>query len=155
MRRRRAEARERLPDAKFGSTVVAEFINKIMFEGKKSVAEKIIYDALDDASSRAKTDPMKLLQDAIANTSPHTEVKSRRVGGANYQVPTEVRTSRRRALAIRWIIDAARKRGEKTMRARLAAELLDASQNRGSAVKKREDTHRMADANKAFAHYRF
>ncbi len=155
MRRRSAETRERLPDAKFGDTIVTEFINKIMYDGKKSVAEKIVYDALDSASSRLKADPQKVLHEALANVGPHLEVKSRRVGGANYQVPIEVRPLRRIALAIRWIIDASRKRGEKTMAARLAAELMDAAQNRGSAVKKREDTHRMAEANKAFSHFRF
>ncbi len=155
MRRRRAEARERLPDAKFGNVVVAEFISKIMRAGKKSVAEKIVYGALDIVASRLKTDPEKVFSEALNNVGPHLEVKSRRVGGANYQVPVEVRPLRRVALAIRWIIEASRKRGEKSMILRLAAELLDAAQNRGAAVKKREDIHKMAEANRAFAHYRF
>ena len=155
MRRRRAETRERMPDAKFGDAVVAEFVNKIMYAGKKSVAEKIVYQALDVVSSKLKADPLKVFHDALSNVGPHVEVKSRRVGGANYQVPIEVRPIRRIALAIRWIIDSSRKRGEKSMVARLAAELMDASQNRGTAVKKREDTHKMAEANRAFSHFRF
>ena len=155
MRRRCAEVRERLPDAKYGSGVVAEFISKLMYAGKKSVAERIMYEALDIVATKLKIDAEKALQDAIDNVSPHMEVKARRVGGSNYQVPMEVRPRRRRSLAIRWLIDAARKRAEKSMVARLAAELTDAVQNRGSAVKKKEDTHRMAEANKAFAHFRF
>lgn len=155
MRRRRAETRERLPDAKYGSVVVSEFINKLMFAGKKSVAERIMYAALDIVATKMKIDPEKALYDALDNVSPHMEVKARRVGGSNYQVPMEVRPRRRRSLAIRWLIDASRKRSEKSMVLRLSAELMDAVQNRGSAVKKKEDTHRMAEANKAFAHFRF
>jgi len=155
MRRRRAETRERMPDAKFGDAVVGEFINKLMYSGRKSAAEKIVYGALDTISTRMKADPLKVFHDALTNVGPHLEVKSRRVGGANYQVPVEVRPLRRVALAIRWIIDASRKRGEKSMMARLSSELMDAAQNRGSAVKKREDTHKMAEANRAFAHFRF
>ena len=155
MRRRRAETRERMPDAKYGDAVIGEFINKVMYAGKKSVAEKIVYGALDVVSGKLKADPLKVFHEALNNVGPHLEVKSRRVGGANYQVPTEVRPDRRRALAIRWIIDIARKRGEKTMMARIAAELIDAAQNRGNAVKKREDTHKMAEANRAFAHFRW
>ncbi len=155
MRRRKAEARERMPDAQFGDLIVGEFINKIMYSGKKSVAEKIVYGALELVGTRMKADPLKLFHDALENVGPHLEVKSRRVGGATYQVPMEVRPVRRIALAIRWLIDASRKRSEKTMMARLAAELADASQNRGAAVKKREDVHKMAEANRAFAHFRF
>ena len=155
MRRRRAEPRERMPDAKYGDAVIGEFINKIMYSGKKSAAEKIVYGALDVVSTKLKADPVKLFHDALTNVGPHLEVKSRRIGGATYQVPTEVRPLRRVALAIRWIIDASRKRGEKTMMARLAAEMMDAAQNRGTAIKKREDTHKMAEANRAFAHFRF
>lgn len=155
MRRRRAEPREKMPDAKFGDAIVGEFINKIMYAGKKSAAEKIVYAALDTVSAKLKGDPLKIFHEALSNVGPHIEVKSRRVGGATYQVPTEVRPDRRRALAIRWIIDIARKRGEKSMTARIAAELMDAAQNRGNAVKKREDTHKMAEANRAFAHFRW
>ncbi len=155
MRRRRAEPRERMPDAKFGDAIVGEFINKVMYAGKKSAAEKIVYGALDVVSAKLKADPLKVFHEALSNVGPHLEVKSRRVGGATYQVPTEVRPERRRALAIRWIIDISRKRGEKSMMARIAAELIDAAQNRGNAVKKREDTHKMAEANRAFAHFRW
>ena len=155
MRRRRAETREKMPDAKYGDTIIGQFINKIMSRGKKSVAEQIVYGALDIIGTKMKADPLKVFHEALNNVGPHLEVKSRRVGGANYQVPTEVRPLRRLALAIRWLIDASGKRGEKTMVGRLAAELMDAAQNRGSAVKKREDTHKMADANKAFAHFRW
>jgi len=155
MRRRSAERRERMPDAKFGDVIIGEFINKIMYEGKKSVAEKIVYAALDEISSRMKADPLKVFHEALNNVGPHIEVKSRRVGGANYQVPVEVRPDRRRALAIRKIIEFTRKRKEKTTQARLAAELMDAAQNRGSAIKWREDTHKMAEANRAFAHFRW
>jgi len=155
MRRRRAEPRERMPDAKFGDVIVGEFINKIMYDGKKSAAEKIVYGAFDVVSSKLKVEPLKVFHEALNNVGPHLEVKSRRVGGATYQVPTEVRPDRRRALAIRWIIDISRKRGEKTMMGRVAAELIDAAQNRGNAVKKREDTHKMAEANRAFAHFRW
>jgi small subunit ribosomal protein S7 len=154
-RRRRAERREVLPDAKFGDTVLTRFMNALMYDGKKSAAEGIVYGALEVIERRAKADPVKLFHEALDNVKPAVEVRSRRVGGATYQVPVEVRTERRQALAIRWIIDAARKRGEHTMEERLSNELLDAVNNRGSAVKKREDTHRMAEANKAFSHYRW
>jgi len=154
-RRHSAEKREIIPDAKFGDIVVAKFMNTIMYEGKKSVAEKIVYGALDGVESKAKADPLAVFKQALENVAPSVEVRSRRVGGATYQVPVEVRTERRQALAIRWIINAARERNDKTMVDRLAAELLDASNNRGAAVKKREDTHRMAEANRAFAHYRW
>ncbi|MCW8891684.1 MAG: 30S ribosomal protein S7, partial [Sedimenticola sp.] len=147
--------REILPDPKFGSQLLAKFINMIMVDGKKSVAEKIIYDALDRVSERASGEPMDVLEKALENVRPMVEVKSRRVGGATYQVPVEVRASRRNTLAMRWLIDASRKRSEKSMAHRLAGELSDASEQRGSAVKKREDTHRMAEANKAFSHYRW
>ena len=154
-RRRVAAKREILPDPKFGSQLLAKFINMIMVDGKKSVAEKIIYDALDRVSERGKDEPMDVLEKALENVRPVVEVKSRRVGGATYQVPVEVRASRRNTLAMRWLIDASRKRSEKSMAHRLAGELADASEQRGSAVKKREDTHRMAEANKAFSHYRW
>ncbi len=154
-RRRVAAKREILPDPKFGSQLLAKFINMIMVDGKKSVAEKIIYDALDRVSERATGEPMDVLEKALENVRPMVEVKSRRVGGATYQVPVEVRASRRNTLAMRWLIDASRKRSEKSMAHRLAGELSDASEQRGSAVKKREDTHRMAEANKAFSHYRW
>ena len=154
-RRHSAEKREIIPDAKFGDVIVAKFMNTIMYEGKKSVAERIVYGALDNVEVKAKSDPLAVFKQALENVAPSVEVRSRRVGGATYQVPVEVRTDRRQALAIRWIIDAARKRGEHTMQDRLSNELLDAVNNRGSAVKKREDTHRMAEANKAFSHYRW
>jgi small subunit ribosomal protein S7 len=154
-RRRVAEKREILPDPKFGSEMLARFINMVMQSGKKSVAERIIYGALDQIQERGSSDPVETLDKALDNVRPMVEVKSRRVGGATYQVPVEVRASRRTTLAMRWVIDAARKRGEKSMALRLAGELMDASESRGSAVKKKEDTHRMADANKAFAHYRW
>jgi small subunit ribosomal protein S7 len=156
-RRRRAVKREILPDAKFGDVVVNRFMNALMFDGKKSVAETIVYNALDTLKRRGgqQADPVRMFHEALDNVKPAVEVRSRRVGGATYQVPVEVRTERRQALAIRWIIDAARKRGEHTMEERLSNELLDAVNNRGSAVKKREDTHRMAEANKAFSHYRW
>jgi small subunit ribosomal protein S7 len=154
-RRHSAEKRDIIPDAKYGDVVVAKFMNTIMYEGKKSVAEAIVYGALDSVESKAKTDPLAVFKQALENVAPSVEVRSRRVGGATYQVPVEVRTDRRQALAIRWIIDAARKRGEHTMEDRLSNELLDAVNNRGAAVKKREDTHRMAEANKAFSHYRW
>ncbi|WP_260295825.1 30S ribosomal protein S7 [Sedimenticola hydrogenitrophicus] len=154
-RRRVAAKREILPDPKFGSQLLAKFINMIMVDGKKSVAEKIIYDALDRVSERTSGAPMDVLEKALENVRPMVEVKSRRVGGATYQVPIEVRASRRNTLAMRWLIDASRKRSEKSMAHRLAGELSDASEQRGSAVKKREDTHRMAEANKAFSHYRW
>jgi small subunit ribosomal protein S7 len=156
-RRHRAEKREILPDAKFGDVVLSRFMNALMYQGKKSVAERIVYNALDVLKRRggAQADPIRMFHEALDNVKPAVEVRSRRVGGATYQVPVEVRIDRRQALAIRWIIDAARKRGEHTMQDRLSNELLDAVNNRGSAVKKREDTHRMAEANKAFSHYRW
>ena len=154
-RRHRAEKREINPDPKFGNLVVSKFMNSIMYEGKKSVAETIVYGALDTIEGKTKGDPLKVFEQALDNVMPSIEVRSRRVGGATYQVPVEVRTTRRQALGIRWIIIAARDRNEKTMTERLSAELLDASNNRGNAVKKREDTHRMAEANRAFAHYRW
>jgi len=155
-RRNTATKRETLPDPKFGSQMLAKFINMIMESGKKSVAERIVYGALDTVAKRNKSaESIDLLDSALENVSPLVEVKSRRVGGATYQVPVEVRPKRRDTLAMRWLIDAARKRSEKSMAQRLAGEILDAAENRGSAVKKREDTHRMAEANKAFAHYRW
>jgi small subunit ribosomal protein S7 len=154
-RRHRAEKREVLPDPKFGNVIVTKFMNSIMYQGKKSVAESIVYGALDIIEGKAKTSPVQVFQQALDNVMPSIEVRSRRVGGATYQVPVEVRTDRRQALGIRWLIIAARERNEKTMTERLSAELLDASNNRGNAVKKREDTHRMAEANRAFSHYRW
>ncbi|MFV9615517.1 MAG: 30S ribosomal protein S7 [Gammaproteobacteria bacterium] len=154
-RRREVPKRDVLPDPKFGSIQVTKFVNMIMKGGKKSVAETILYKALDRIGEKATGEPMDVLDKALENVSPMVEVKSRRVGGATYQVPVEVRTSRRTALAMRWLIDASRKRGEKSMQLKLAGELMDASENRGNAVKKREDTHRMAEANKAFAHFRW
>jgi len=154
-RRREVPKRIILPDPKFGSEKLAKFINMVMVSGKKAVAERIMYDALDRISEKLGGDAMDVLDKAMENVSPMVEVKSRRVGGATYQVPIEVRAVRRNALAMRWIIDAARKRGEKSMQLKLAGELMDAAEQRGSAVKKREDTHRMAEANKAFAHYRW
>ncbi len=154
-RRRAAERREILPDPKYGNPLLARFINMVMKSGKKSVAERIIYGALDQIEQRGNSDPVELLDRALDNVRPMVEVKSRRVGGATYQVPVEVRPVRRTTLAMRWVIDASRARGEKTMALRLAGELMDAAESRGSAVKKKEDTHRMADANKAFAHYRW
>ncbi len=154
-RRRQAEKRAILPDPKYKSELIAKFINMLMLNGKKSVAEKVVYGALETVSGKTKTDAQEALEKALDNVRPMVEVKSRRVGGATYQVPVEVRPTRRNALAMRWIVEAARKRSEKGMGARLAGELLDAAENRGSAVKKREDTHRMAEANKAFAHYRW
>ncbi len=154
-RRREVPKREVLPDPKFGSTQITKFVNMIMKSGKKSVAESIMYNALDRINDKATGEPMDVLDKALENVSPMVEVKSRRVGGATYQVPVEVRANRRTTLAMRWLIDAARKRGEKSMQLKLAGELMDASENRGNAVKKREDTHRMAEANKAFAHFRW
>ena len=154
-RRRRAERREINPDAKYGDLVLAKFMNSLMYDGKKSAAEGIIYGAFDTIQQKTRTDPLQVFHEALRNVSPAIEVKSRRVGGATYQVPVEVRTDRARALAIRWLITAARARNEQTMTGRLSGELMDAANNRGSAVKKREDTHRMADANKAFSHYRW
>lgn len=152
-RRRTPEKRQILPDPKFKSELLSKFINMVMVDGKKSVAEKIVYGAMDGLSTRGE--PMELLETALDNVRPAVEVKSRRVGGATYQVPVEVRAVRRNTLAMRWLIDAARKRGESTMAQRLSGELQDASENRGSAVKKREDVHRMAEANKAFSHFRW
>lgn len=154
-RRREVPKREVLPDPKFGSTQITKFVNMIMKSGKKSVAETIMYNALDRIGEKATGEPMEVLDKALENVSPMVEVKSRRVGGATYQVPVEVRANRRMTLAMRWLIDAARKRGEKSMQLKLAGELMDAAENRGNAVKKREDTHRMAEANKAFAHFRW
>jgi small subunit ribosomal protein S7 len=154
-RRRRAEKREVIPDAKYGDTVLAKFMNSLMYQGRKSVAERIIYGAFDAIQSKTKQDPLNLFHEALRNVSPALEVRSRRVGGATYQVPVEVRPDRSRALAIRWIINAARSRNETTMTSRLSGELMDAANNRGNAVKKREDTHKMAEANRAFAHYRW
>jgi small subunit ribosomal protein S7 len=154
-RRHRAEKREIIPDAKFGDIVVTKFMNSIMHAGKKSVAESIVYGAFESIEGRAKTDPLAVFRQALENVAPAIEVRSRRVGGATYQVPVEVRPERRQALAIRWIIQAARARNDKTMVDRLSGELLDASNSRGNAVKKREDTHRMAEANRAFAHFRW
>jgi small subunit ribosomal protein S7 len=154
-RRRRPEKREILPDPKFGDIVLSKFMNNIMLDGKKSVAESIVYGALETVETRAKKDPLQVFHDALNNVAPGIEVRSRRVGGATYQVPVEVRPERAQALAIRWLISASRNRSEKTMAGRLSGELLDASNNRGNAVKKREDTHRMAEANRAFSHYRW
>ena len=154
-RRKSADRRPILPDPKFGSERLAKFVNMVMERGKKSTAEGIVYDALDAIASKKGGDAMEILDKALDNVRPMVEVKSRRVGGATYQVPVEVRPTRQQALAMRWLIEAARERTEKSMPMRLAAELMDASENRGSAVKKREDVHRMAEANKAFAHYRW
>ncbi len=154
-RRHAAEKREILPDPKFGDVVVSKFMNCLMYDGKKSAAERIVYGAFDTIATKTKGDPVKVFHEALDNVKPAIEVRSRRVGGATYQVPVEVRADRRQALAIRWIIDAARARNENTMVDRLSGELLDASNSRGNAVKKREDTHRMAEANKAFSHYRW
>ena len=154
-RRHRAEKREILPDAKFGDLVVSKFMNTMMLRGKKSVAEGIVYGALDKIQDKMKQDPLPVFHEAIENVKPAVEVRSRRVGGATYQVPVEVRSERRQALAIRWLIQSARDRSEQSMMDKLSAELMDAANRRGAAIKKREDTHRMADANKAFAHYRW
>lgn len=154
-RRRRPEKRIILPDPKFGDQVLSKFMNSVMLDGKKAVAEGIVYSALEAVEARAKKDPLQVFHDALNNIKPGIEVRSRRVGGATYQVPVEVRADRAQALAIRWLITAARNRSENTMSARLSGELLDASNNRGNAVKKREDTHRMAEANRAFSHYRW
>ena len=154
-RRHSAEKREVIPDAKFGDFIVAKFMNSIMYDGKKSAAEAIVYGAFDIMQQKAKADPLPMFKQALENVAPAIEVRSRRVGGATYQVPVEVRMERRQALAIRWIIAAARDRNDKTMVDRLSAELMDAANNRGNAVKKREDTHRMAEANRAFSHYRW
>jgi small subunit ribosomal protein S7 len=154
-RRHRAEKREVIPDPKYGDLVLTKFMNSLMYEGKKSAAERIVYGALDRIEAKAKRDAIQLFHEALDNVKPAIEVRSRRVGGATYQVPVEVRSDRRQALAIRWIITAARARNENTMEERLSGELLDAANNRGTAVKKREDTHRMAEANRAFSHYRW
>ena len=154
-RRHRAEKREVLLDPKFGDRVLSKFMNCLMYSGKKSLAEGIVYGALDRVQSRGSADPLRTFHDALNNVRPEVEVRSRRVGGATYQVPVEVRSERAQALAIRWLVAASRKRSELTMTERLAGELMDASNNRGAAVKKREDTHRMAEANKAFSHYRW
>ena len=154
-RRHAAEKREILADAKFGDMIVTKFMNNLMHAGKKSIAEGIVYGAFDRITTRGGNNPVQVFHEALENVKPTVEVKSRRVGGATYQVPIEVRIDRRQALAIRWLIEAARKRSERTMVERLSNELLDAAANRGAAVKKREDTHRMAEANKAFSHYRW
>ena len=154
-RRHKAEKREVIPDAKYGDLVVAKFMNSVMYDGKKSTAEQIVYGALEIVETKLKSDPLAIFKQALENVAPAIEVRSRRVGGATYQVPVEVRFDRRQALAIRWLITAARARNDKTMVDRLSAELIDASNNRGNAVKKREDTHRMAEANRAFSHYRW
>lgn len=154
-RRHRAEKREIIPDPKFGDLVLSKFMNSVMRAGKKSIAENIVYGAFDLIETRAKQDPLAVFKQALDNIMPQIEVRSRRVGGATYQVPVEVRPSRRQALAIRWLLSAARGRNEKTMVDRLSGELLDAANSRGNAVKKREDTHRMAEANRAFSHYRW
>ncbi len=154
-RRRAAEKRSILPDPKFGDETLAKFVNMIMRDGKKSTAEKIVYGALDQMKEKGVNDPLEAFGTALENIRPRVEVKSRRVGGATYQVPVEVRASRRTALAMRWLVEAARKRGEKTMGLRIAGELQDAYENRGTAVKKKEDTHRMAEANRAFSHFRW
>jgi len=154
-RRHRAEKREILPDAKFGDMVLSKFMNNLMLDGKKSAAERIVYGALDRVEDKTKRAPVEVFHEALENIKPSVEVRSRRVGGATYQIPVEVRTERREALAIRWLIGASRERNENTMEERLAGELMDAINSRGTAVKKREDTHKMADANKAFSHYRW
>ena len=154
-RRHAAEKREINPDPKFGDLVVTKFMNAVMYDGKKSVAETIVYGALDQVQSKTKQEPVTVFHQALDNVAPHVEVRSRRVGGATYQVPVDVRPERRQALAIRWLITAARNRNETTMVDRLSGELMDAANNRGTAVKKREDTHKMAEANRAFAHYRW
>jgi small subunit ribosomal protein S7 len=154
-RRHAAEKREVLPDAKYGDRVLTKFMNNLMVDGKKSIAETIVYNAFDRVQTRARREPVEVFHEALDNVKPSVEVRSRRVGGATYQVPVEVRPERREALAIRWLIDASKKRNENTMEERLAGELLDAMNGRGTAVKKREDTHKMADANKAFSHYRW
>jgi small subunit ribosomal protein S7 len=154
-RRRRPEKRVILPDPKFGDQVLSKFMNSVMLDGKKATAESIVYTALEVVEAKSKKEPLGIFHEALNNVKPGIEVRSRRVGGATYQVPVEVRTERAQALAIRWLITAARNRSEKTMSARLSAELMDAASNRGNAVKKREDTHRMAEANRAFSHYRW
>ena len=154
-RRRRAEKREVLPDPKFGDKIISKFMSSLMLSGKKSTSEKIIYAAFDKIEKESKQDPVNVFHEALKNVMPDVEVRSRRVGGATYQVPVEVKADRGQALAIRWLLDAAKKRGDKTMQERLMKEFLDASTNKGSAIKKREDTHKMAESNKAFAHFRW
>ena len=154
-RRHSAEKREVIPDPKYGDIVVTKFMNSVMYDGKKSTAERIVYGAFDIIEGRSRQNPLEVFKQALENVAPAIEVRSRRVGGATYQVPVEVRMERRQALAIRWLIESARRRGENTMEERLSSELMDAANNRGTAVKKREDTHRMAEANKAFSHYRW
>ncbi|WP_226649378.1 30S ribosomal protein S7 [Microbulbifer variabilis] len=154
-RRRVVAKREVLPDPKFGNVTLAKFMNHVMISGKKSVAERIVYGALETVSEKLNKDPIEVFEESLENIAPMVEVKSRRVGGATYQVPVEVRPARRMALAMRWLVEFSRKRGEKSMAQRLANEMIDAAQNKGGAVKKREDVHRMAEANKAFSHYRF
>jgi small subunit ribosomal protein S7 len=154
-RRHAAEKRDTLPDPKFGDVVLSKFMNSLMLDGKKSTAEQIVYGAFDEIESKLGQDPMAVFREALDNVKPAVEVRSRRVGGATYQVPVDVRPDRKQALAIRWIISAARNRNENTMQNRLSGELMDAAQNRGTAVKKREDTHKMAEANRAFSHYRW
>lgn len=154
-RRRVVAKREVLPDPKYGNVTIAKFMNMVMVSGKKSVAERIVYGALQQVEEKLKKDPMEVFEEALENVSPMVEVKSRRVGGATYQVPVEVRPSRRNALGMRWLVEYSRSRGEKSMPARLAGELIDASQGKGGAVRRREDVHRMAEANKMFSHYRF
>ncbi|HYM21384.1 MAG TPA: 30S ribosomal protein S7 [Candidatus Kapabacteria bacterium] len=155
MRRKSAIKRIRVPDPKFNDTLVAQFINVLMYDGKKAVAQRIVYDAIDSIQEKSGQNGLEVFKKAISNAAPTVEVRSRRVGGATYQVPTEVRPERRTALALRWLIGYSRARGEKSMAGRLAAELLSASNNEGNTIKKRDDTHRMAEANKAFAHFRF
>ena len=154
-RRHRAEKRQPMPDPKFGDVVVSKFMSCLMYDGKRSVAERIVYGAFDKVQERTGLEPVKVFHDALENVRPNLEVRSRRVGGATYQVPVEVRSTRAQALAIRWLIDSSRKRGENTMTDRLSGELLDAMNNRSAAVTKREDTHKMAEANRAFSHYRW
>ena len=154
-RKRKAPVRKIYPDPRFKSEVVSKFINSIMYDGKRSTAEKILYDALEKIKSKENNDPIKIFNQAISNVKPNLECRSRRVGGATYQVPVEVKSKRAQALALRWIMEATRKRKNKTMAEKLYSEIIDASQNKGSAIKKREDTHKMAEANKAFAHFRW
>ena len=154
-RKRKAPIRKIYPDPKYGSTVISKFVNSIMYDGKKSQAERILYDALEKIKEKNKQDPLKVFNSAINNVKPNLEVRSRRVGGATYQVPVEVKLNRGQALALRWLMEATRKRKNKSMAEKLYSEILDASQNKGAAIKKREDTHKMAEANKAFAHYRY
>ena len=154
-RKRKAPIRKIYPDPKYGSVIISKFINSIMYDGKKTTAEKILYDAMDKIKEKSKEDPIKIFNSAISNVKPNLEVRSRRVGGATYQVPVEVKTNRGQTLALRWLMDATRKRKNKTMAEKLYSELLDAAQNKGAAIKKREDTHKMAESNKAFAHFRW